>query len=135
MTMDAAALQKMVDACPFHRLLGLEVTAVDSDQGRVSLALDLKPEFSRSDGRVELHGGVTASLIDIAGDYAVAALIGRGVPTISLRIDYLRMGRGRRVEATAVVRRAGRTIGTVDIEVFDDAGTLIALGRGTYSTA
>jgi uncharacterized protein (TIGR00369 family) len=38
------------------------------------------------------------------------------------------------LSAEARVRRAGRTIGVVDIDVLDDQGRLIALGRGCYST-
>jgi acyl-coenzyme A thioesterase PaaI-like protein len=30
--------------------------------------------------------------------------------------------------------RAGKTIGAVDVEVKDNAGRIVAVGRGTYST-
>ena len=36
------------------------------------------------------------------------------------------------LSATARVRRAGRTVGLVDIDVTDDSGRLVAVGRGTY---
>jgi acyl-coenzyme A thioesterase PaaI-like protein len=36
--------------------------------------------------------------------------------------------------AVARVRRAGRTVGVVDIDVADSSGRLIALGRGCYGT-
>jgi acyl-coenzyme A thioesterase PaaI-like protein len=32
------------------------------------------------------------------------------------------------------VRRAGRTVGVVDIDVEDEAGRLVAVGRGCYGT-
>jgi uncharacterized protein (TIGR00369 family) len=133
--MDRDRLQAMILGCPFHRWLGIVVDAVDPADGSLTLGLPLRPEFSRSDTTTELHGGITAALIDIAGDYAVALSLGRGVPTIDLRVDYLRMGRGERVAATARALRVGRTVGTVDVDVHDATGALIAVGRGKYSTA
>jgi uncharacterized protein (TIGR00369 family) len=127
--------EKMVLACPFHRFLGLTLEEMSEEEGRVTLSATMREEFSRSDQVAELHGGVIASLIDIAGDYAVALKVGRGVPTINLRVDYLRPGRGSKAVATASVVRCGRTIATVDIEVSDESGTLFAIGRGTYSSA
>jgi len=71
---------------------------------------------------------------DIAGDIAIAVRVGGGVPTINLRVDYLRPGTGTFLEARATVRRLGRTIATADIDVFDDQERLCAIGRGTYSS-
>jgi uncharacterized protein (TIGR00369 family) len=73
-------------------------------------------------------------LIDLAGDYALAARLGYGVPTINLRVDYLSMAVDTDLTATARIVRAGRMIGIADIEVTDKTGKLIAVGRGTYST-
>jgi acyl-coenzyme A thioesterase PaaI-like protein len=36
--------------------------------------------------------------------------------------------------ATARVRRAGRSVGVVDVDVTDSAGNLVAIGRASYST-
>lgn len=133
--MERSEFQKMVLACPFHRFLGLELEDFCEVEGTVTLSVTAREEFSRSDEVVELHGGIIASLIDIAGDYAVALKTGQGVPTINLRVDYLRPGRGRKAFAKARIIRCGRTIGTVDIEVVDENNTLFAIGRGTYSSA
>ena len=56
-----------------------------------------------------------------------------GVPTINLRIDYLRPAVGRVVTGTARVRRMGRTVALVDVDVHDEQQALVAVGRGTYS--
>jgi uncharacterized protein (TIGR00369 family) len=88
----------------------------------------------RTAGSGQFHGGVIASLIDIAGDFALIAVLGFGVPTINLRVDYLRPALNNDLLAAAHVRRAGRSIGVVDIEVTDSTGRLIALGRGCYGT-
>ncbi len=81
------------------------------------------------------HGGVVAALIDLAGHAAVAVKIGRMAPTIDLRIDYLRPSEGSDLIARARLPKAGRTVARVDIEVVDTQGRLIAVGRGSFSTA
>jgi uncharacterized protein (TIGR00369 family) len=47
-------------------------------------------------------------------------------------VDYLRPALGRLV-ATGTARRAGRTIGVVDIDVTDEQNRLVAIGRGSYA--
>ncbi len=37
------------------------------------------------------------------------------------------------LKGTARVRRAGKTVAVIDIDVFDDQDRLVAVGRGTYS--
>ncbi|MDF3810642.1 hypothetical protein P3G22_10110, partial [Rhodopseudomonas sp. BAL398] len=34
----------------------------------------------------------------------------------------------------ARVRRAGKSVGIADVDVFNEKGVLLAIGRGTYST-
>lgn len=133
--MERALLEDLIQSCPFHRFLGLELEDFDAEAGVITLSLTAKETYSRSNDRVELHGGIIAALIDIAGDYAVALRVGQGVPTINLRTDFLRLARGRKAIATAKLIRCGRSIATVDIEVTDETGQTVAVGRGTYSSA
>jgi uncharacterized protein (TIGR00369 family) len=93
----------------------------------------LRAEFGRDPERREIHGGVIAALIDIAGHAAIAARLNHGVPTVDLRIDYLRMAAGNELLAIAEPVKLGRTLGTVDIRVTDDQGKLVAVGRGVFS--
>lgn len=127
-------LQRQIDAPPYHRFLRPIAVSIDPAAGEVVLRLPFRPDFGRSSDSPQWHGGVTAALIDLAGDYALAARLGHGVPTINLRIDYLAMARDSDLTAKARVVRAGRSLGVVDIEVSDESGKLIAIGRGTYST-
>ena len=126
--------QSVLDESPFHAFLKMQLVSSDAKAGSVVLRLPFRAEFARAPGRAEWHGGPIASLIDIAGDYALALLVGGGVPTINLRTDYLRAAADTALTATATVLRAGRTIGVVDVQVHDDGGRLIAAGRGCYST-
>ncbi|MCX7153104.1 MAG: PaaI family thioesterase, partial [Proteobacteria bacterium] len=98
------------------------------------MCMSMRPEFERVAGSGQFHGGVIAALIDTVGDYALIAQLGVGVPTINFSVDFLRAATGPTLEAVACVRRNGRTIGVVDIEVFDSRGALVAVGRGCYAT-
>ena len=110
--------------------LGVTLEALDEDT--VVLRMTMRPGLTR-DGTI-YHGGPVASLIDIAGDMVVAVRAGGGVPTISLRVDYLRPCTGPWLRATGRLRRYGRTISVSDVDVHDDQGRLCAVGRGTYSS-
>ncbi|MEM8590426.1 MAG: PaaI family thioesterase [Pseudomonadota bacterium] len=132
--MDHERLAAIINDCPFHEFLNMAVEAADPDAGVVVIRLPFAAGFARSKKAPQIHGGITAALIDIAGVYAIATVIGRTVPTINMSVDYLRMAEGSDLIARARVIKAGRSIGVADIEVSDDADRLIAVGRGTYST-
>jgi uncharacterized protein (TIGR00369 family) len=107
---------------------------VDAVNQTVVLRCVFGPNIERAPGTGQYHGGVIASLIDIAGDFALIAVLGHGVPTINFRVDYLRPASNGDLLARARVRKAGRTVGVVDIEVDDPGGRLVAVGRGCYGT-
>ena len=121
-----------VDRSPFHRLLGLEL--VRAEAGLVEIRLPWRDELGRADGSDWYHGGVISALIDIAGDYAVASKLGRGVPTIDLRVDYLRPARQGELRAVARAVKVGRTVGVADVELRDAQGAVVAVGRAAYAT-
>lgn len=127
-------VRRTIELAPFHQWLRPELLDADESSGKVTIQLRLRNEFCRAPDRPEIHGGVLAALIDIAGHAAVAASLRHGVPTIDLRIDYLRMAAGEALKAEAEPIRIGRTIGVVDVRVTDDAAVLVAIGRGTFST-
>jgi uncharacterized protein (TIGR00369 family) len=138
MNADDPVSQKTLEALladsPFQQLLGLRLEGFDLAAQKITIRSIYGPNVERSSGTGQYHGGVIASLIDIAGDFALIAVLGYGVPTINFRVDYLRPAANSDLLAIAQVRRAGRTIGVVDIDVTDTGGKLIALGRGCYGT-
>jgi uncharacterized protein (TIGR00369 family) len=95
----------------------------------------MRPEFERGRGTGQWHGGPIAAIIDTVGDYALVMLLGRPLPTVNFRIDYLRPAINTVLTITGRVRRSGRLIGVVDIDVVNEAGQLVAIGRATYATA
>jgi uncharacterized protein (TIGR00369 family) len=127
-------LKAFLESSPFHRFLGLELIAADPAEQRVVIRMPFRPEIGRGAVPGDVHGGPIASLIDTAGDFALVMMLNFGVPTINFRTDYLRLAVNTSLTATAKVVRLGKSIGTVDVEVHDDDGRLVAIGRGTYAT-
>ena len=128
-----AQLQALAAASPFISHCQMTVTAMDAKAGLVEMRMPLLPHLMRDQSVRQFHGGPIASLIDTAGDFAVALAVKGGVPTINFRVDYLRPSSGEYVVARATARRVGRTVGVADVDVFDDQGRLTAIGRATYS--
>jgi uncharacterized protein (TIGR00369 family) len=126
-------VQAIFDASPFLGFLQLRAVALDHDAGTLTVTMPMRPELERRIGTAQFHGGPIAAFIDIVGDFAVGMTVGGGVPTINLRIDYLKPAVGTLLTGTARVRRMGRTVALVDVDVHDEKQSVIAVGRGTYS--
>ena len=129
-----AQIQQMLDVSPFNLFLGLIVVTADASRQEVTMRSSMRPEFERRPGSKQWHGGVIASIIDTAGDFVVGMMVGRGLPTVNFRVDYLRPAVDTALVAVSRVRRAGKSVGIADVDVFDEKGALLAIGRGTYST-
>jgi uncharacterized protein (TIGR00369 family) len=125
-------VQAALERSPFMSFMRLKLVSMDQEAQQIVLRMPMRAEFERGAGTGQWHGGAIASLIDIAGDYALVMKVGGGVPTVNFRTDFLRPAMNTDLTATATVRRAGRTIAVVDIDVTDDNGKLCAVGRGTY---
>lgn len=125
-------IETIFNRSPFIRMMNLEILEVDHDASRFSARMPMRPEFERRPGTEQFHGGVLAAFIDVVGDFALGMLVGGGVPTMNLRVDYLRPATGGYVDGVAVVRRSGRTSAVVDIDIYSADRKLVAVGRGTY---
>ena len=128
-------LQEKLQHSPFIRFLGLVVMTADPERQEVVMRIPMRPEFERIAGSGQWHGGPLAAIIDTVGDYALVMTLGKPLPTINFRVDYLRPAVNTELIATARVRRAGRSVGVVDVDLSDASGNLVAIGRATYSTA
>ena len=131
--LDRQQIQERLLQSPFNALLALEVVTADPKKQEVVMRLKMRPEFERLAGTGQWHGGPIAAAIDIVGDYALAMLFGKPLPTINLRVDYLRPGKDT-LTLVALIRRSGKSVGVVDVEVLNEAGDLVAIGRANYST-
>ncbi|WP_445395225.1 thioesterase family protein [Zobellella sp. An-6] len=134
-----------IEQMPFHRLIGLRVRNYSLDG--VEVWLPMHNDLVGNPYQGILHGGVTASLLDVAGGLVVAAACIREADslspshlkarlsklgTIDLRVDYLRPGRGKEFIATARVIRSGSKVAVARMELHNEKGEHIAFGTGTY---
>lgn len=130
--LDFATLAAMVKDCPFHQWLGVELISLD--ETGIAIRTPWRAEFVSDPDRGYAHGGVLASLIDLAADYAVAARIGRGAPTVDMRVDYHRAAMPGPLIARAAVVKLGGTLTTAEARVFDERNELVASGRALFFT-
>jgi uncharacterized protein (TIGR00369 family) len=130
--LDFETLAAMVRGCPFHEWLGVELVSLD--ETGIAIRMPWRAEFVSDPDRGYAHGGVLASLIDLAADYAVAARLGRGVPTIDMRVDYHRAAMPGSLIARAAVIKIGGTLATAEARIFDECDELIASGRALFFT-
>lgn len=129
-----AELQERLSASGFNAFLGLKVVSADLEKQELVVRAPFRPEFERGAGTGQWHGGPIAALIDTVGDFALIMLLGRPLPTINFRVDYLRPAINTDLTVTARVRRNGRSVGVSDVDVSDERGALLAIGRAAYAT-
>lgn len=129
----------------FNEVIGLRVESFNPEAP--SLAFDMRPELVGSSLYNRLHGGVIATALDTVGGFAVTVAIaekhadetaeqiiarfGR-FGTINLRVDYLHQGVGRSFHAGAKVVRLGGRIASVQMELKNETGLLVATGSAAY---
>lgn len=129
---DLATLDARIKRGPFHQWLGLSITEVGD--GEITIELPWRDEFVVNPDGGYLHGGILATLIDLTADWAIATKLGRPFPTVDMRVDYHRPAVKTRLRAKGRIVRLGSTFSTAEAFVEDEAGTLLASGRGTYFT-
>jgi len=130
---------------PFHNIIGFEFENLSVEGCRISFKN--KPELIGNFMRKILHGGVTATALDVVGgamaavgmmskypdadEQELGARLAR-IGTIDLRVDYVRPGKGDSFYAKARLLRSGSKVAVVRMELHNEDDTLIALGTGTY---
>ena len=125
-------VQQLVTHRPYHQWLGLQVIAVLADG--IELKATWREEWVvNPDGRYT-HGGILATLIDIGADWAMVSKLGRGVPTITLHVDYHAPAMPGDLTIRGKIVRMGSQFSTAEASIFDTQGKLLASGRGTYLT-
>lgn len=123
----------------FNDWVGLRVE--EYGEGEIVLAVDYE-EFKRNPGDV-MHGGVTATLIDVAGGVAIGSTFEDRddqpfMATTNLDINYLRPITDTAYATAAVVRvGSSAAIAQVDVESTapDGERKQVAIGTVTYSVA
>jgi uncharacterized protein (TIGR00369 family) len=126
-------VEQLVRRSPFHQWLGIKVLSVQDDG--VELKASWREEWVVHPERRYTHGGILASLVDVAADWAMVMRTRRGVPTIDMRVDYHAAAMPGDLIARGRIVKWGNTFSVAEAQVFDESGKLLASGRGTYLTA
>lgn len=126
-------LQQLISRGPFNQWLNF--TVLRSDDAGIEVKAGWREEWVVNPERRYTHGGILAAIVDVAADYAIAARLGRPVPTIDIRVDYHKAAMPGDLIAKAKIVRSGSQYSTAEAYVYDKDGALVASGRGTYFTA
>ena len=143
-------LEALLRRVPYHRLLGVRFDRLGDE---LTARLPHGAHLIGNPATSAIHGGVTASFLEIAGqtqlaweliapalerggDAAEAIRDGRLPPlpkTIDITIDYLRRGRPREMFARTRVQKAGRRVAHLHVEAWqDERARPIAMLRGNF---
>jgi uncharacterized protein (TIGR00369 family) len=143
--LDAALTTLFEQQISFNQVLGLKFTGHGTNGP--TLRFDMRPELVGHHLYGRLHGGVISATLDAMGGLAVMWAIAEKhadeaaaqvmhrfakLGTIDLRVDYLRPGLGKHFVAQAEVMRLGGRVGTTQMRLVNDEGTLIATGAAAY---
>ncbi len=125
--------QELIIRAPYHKWLGLNVVALHDDG--IELTARWREEWVVNTERGYTHGGILAALIDLGADWAMVKKLGRGVPTIDMRVDYHSAAMPGDLTIRGKAIRIGAQFSTAEAQILDAQGKLLASGRGTYFTA
>ncbi len=146
--LEAALIELFDQKITFNQVLGLKIAA--ARPGDVRATFEMRPELVGHYLHGRLHGGVISAVLDAMGGLALMVGIAERHPhdntmqvmhrfarmgTIDLRVDFLRQGIGTHFVATAEVTRLGGRIGSTQMRLVNQEGTLIATAAAAYVVA
>jgi uncharacterized protein (TIGR00369 family) len=107
----------------FMRTLGAVLESVES--GIVTIACGFDEGLTQQHGL--FHGGVVASLVDVACGYAALSVMpaDREVLTVEFKVQFLKPAKTDRIVAVGQVVQAGRTLTVCEGSVFDATRTRV----------
>lgn len=119
----------------FMKHIGCTLTVIEP--GYVEAVIELDTIHKQQIGLV--HGGVTATIADVAAGFAGFTLVGRDEHTVTaeIKVTYFSKGQGSRLRAVGRVVKPGRTIHFCEADVFclEADGTERLIARATTTMA
>jgi uncharacterized protein (TIGR00369 family) len=112
---------------PFADLCGIEFLGVENGATRLHVALEAK----HANNFGIPHGGLVATLLDIAMGSAARLADGGPVMTLDMQISFLASGQ-RTLTAEGRVVRAGNSVLFCEAEARDSNGDLVAKSSGLF---
>ena len=128
-----ALLGRLTASARFDRVLGgLRVTRVDEAAGEVDCEFEVEEGLTNT--YATLHGGATATLVDVVGSMALLARDPtRAGVSVDLSVSYIAAARaGETVRCLGRALKVGRRLGFSSVELRRKSdGELLAAGRHT----
>lgn len=145
-----AVLERLLESVPYYGLLGVRFDRLGDE---LTARLPFADNLIGNPFLPAIHGGVTGSFLEIAGQVQLAWDLvrarleeggeaareiaeGRFPPmpkTIDVTVDYLRSGRPRELFARTRVQKAGRRVANIHVEAWQDQRERpIAMLRGNF---
>ena len=136
-----------LELLPFNKVLGIDIDELDYETAQAVTRFSMTKDLIGNPVAGILHGGVTASVIDLTG--GLSALIScvklhgdkpvdviekkmTSSATIDMRVDYLRPGKGKAFKCKSRIIRAGSRIVVSKIDLYNEIKSRIATGTATY---
>ncbi len=123
-------LSQTVAKTGFNKLLGLQLTKLHKD----GITIEVKVTPDLLNGANMLHGGVTATLADVAIGVAIMRHFKgeRRIVTVELKVTYFRPIQTGKVTARARLRRTGNHLCIGQVDITDADKNLAAIATATY---
>ncbi len=124
-----------LEGAPFAAMLGLKIESAANGAALVRMPFDVR--LLNEGGRAApIHGGAIASLADVAACAAVWTLAETvRTATISITVNYTGFAVNSDLIARARVKRRGKRIASLSVEIADASDALIADALVTYKIA
>ena len=122
----------MSENSSFPEVMGTELSS--TEEGRAVVSLQAEEWHLNASGTV--HGGVVATLIDVAMAEALNTMTEEDEQpfTIEVKVNYMEPAQQGTLTATAQVRKGSKRATIVEAEVVqEDSDGVVALASGTYT--
>jgi len=121
---------------PFNKFLGMKLLEVEKDFAKA--ILPFRDEFIGDPRANRLHGGISATLIDVIGGIVAMTVLESfddKIATVDMRIDYLRPGKAQDVIGESRILRQGSRLVVTEMKLYhpENPAILLAIGKGVYS--
>jgi acyl-CoA thioesterase len=124
------SLKQFLHEIPFNSHVGFKLVRLHKDG--VTIECPLRPELMNGAG--VLHGGVTATLADVAVGMALARHLGRprAATTVEMKINYLRPAAHGKISARSHLVKVGARLCCGRVEIVDSEKRPVAAALITY---
>ncbi len=132
---DRSQFIRALERAPFSTTLGLKIESAANGAAMVRMPFGLQL-LNEGGPAAPIHGGAIAALADVAACAAVWSLAATTrTATISITVNYTGFAVNSDLIARARVKRTGKRIASLSVEIADASDALIADALVTYKIA